>query len=998
MMKIYLFCRDKTACVGRYLNTLMCLAACILSVNAAMAQSMVSGTVSDETGQPIAGANVIVKGTNQGTTTNVSGEFSLRANPESVLQISFIGYVTQEIEVGRKVSFKIQMKPDVTSMDEVVVVGYGVVKKRDVTGSVASIDNSLLMRQNTPSMSQALKGQIAGLNIRQTSGKAGGETSVILRGMSAIGKTVQPMVIIDGMPSNWTVLNNMNPSDIERMDVLKDASSTAIYGSRASGGVIIVTTRQGEEGKNRITYSGSVGIRTLAHMPRMMNSEEFMQFVKDANAYRNKSWDTDLGTDDLEYYEAGYDTDWRDMVLRTGYQTSHSISLSGGNKNETHYLSFGYLRENGNQKSDTYERYSLNAKISGKVLEDFTLGGSIYASYATSLGGDGEMLRSAYRLRPWGNPYNEDGSDRFYPTKRQNGISNPIFDLKNSKDEVNRFRAMGSVFLDYKPVEGLVVKTNFMPNFLMDRTGQYRGTWTKNNKGTNPATAKAVNKWGLSYVWENTVSFNRTFGDHSIGATGLFSMETGFDEEYTGAIKGLTYDDEYWYNLGARTDITSLTSSLEKSSMISYMGRINYGYREKYLLTVTGRWDGSSKMAPGHKWGFFPSAAVAWRMSEEPWIKNLNAFSNLKLRLSYGVSGNNSVGNYESWATLGTTVYNWYSENKYVVANGVSAKKPNKGLSWEKSYEYNIGLDMGFFKDRLSVVFDWYNKMTKDLILSRKVPSHQGVTSLKDNVGSVRNKGIELTVNSVNIVAKDFTWTTNLNFSYNKNAIVDLYGDKRDDLGNKWFIGQPVDVNYDYKWIGVWQLGEEEEAAKYGAKPGQSKYLDRDGNGKLDSDDRVILGCRTPKWMGGMTNTFTYKNFDLSVFIYTRQNVQLQSGFHNEYATEWTNLANNAAKMNYWTPENPTNDWFAAGFKDSKKGANYMDTSFWRIGNITLGYELGQKALKATGLSKLRIYFTAVNPVTITDYEGWDPEWADKGATGLPVAGATYMLGVNLTF
>ena len=385
-------------------------------------------------------------------------------------------------------------------------------------------------------------------------------------------------------------------------------------------------------------------------------------------------------------------------------------------------------------------------------------------------------------------------------------------------------------------------------------------------------------------------------------------------------------------------------------------------------------------------------------MSEEPWIKNLNAFSNLKLRLSYGVSGNNSVGNYESWATLGTTVYNWYSENKYVVANGVSAKKPNKGLSWEKSYEYNIGLDMGFFKDRLSVVFDWYNKTTKDLILSRKVPSHQGVTSLKDNVGSVRNKGIELTVNSVNVVAKDFTWTTNLNFSYNKNAIVDLYGDKRDDLGNKWFIGQPVDVNYDYKWIGVWQLGEEEEAAKYGAKPGQSKYLDRDGNGKLDSDDRVILGCRTPKWMGGMTNTFTYKNFDLSVFIYTRQNVQLQSGFHNEYATEWTNLANNAAKMNYWTPENPTNDWFAAGFKDSKKGANYMDTSFWRIGNITLGYELGQKALKATGLSKLRIYFTAVNPVTITDYEGWDPEWADKGATGLPVAGATYMLGVNLTF
>lgn len=958
----------------------------------------ITGVVTDENGEPIIGANVVVKGTTIGNITDVDGKYSIHI-PESasILSISYIGYAPKEVVIGKQEVINVRLAENMQRIDEVVVVGYGTQKRRDLTGSVASLDNTVITKQNTSNATSALRGQIAGLSVQQTSGQAGATSTVILRGQSAIKKTVQPLVIIDGIPSGWDVLNDMAPDDIERLDVLKDASSTAIYGSRASGGVIIVTTRAGRESKNVVSYSGSVGIKKLTRNPEMMNTQQFQDFYQAGVAYRGEPQDNKIMADDLEYIERGINTNWLDFIARDGMQTSHNVSLSGGNQHETHYMSFGYYKESGIQKSDDYERFSLNARVTGKVINKLMAGAALYASYATKESGDQNMLNSAYRLRPWGNPYNDDGTYRFFPTVNESGFVNPVFDLENTYNQEKRIRVRGSVFIEYKPVEGFTLKSNFMPNYNMSRNGTYTGEMTRENSGkAGTSKSSATNKWGIGYIWENTLAYNKKLGeDHSVGLTGLFSLEDGINENYSGTVQNLSYPDEYWYNLGAATSINALTSGFSQGSMISYMGRINYGFKDKYLLTLTGRRDGSSRLASGNKWGFFPSAALAWRAGEEEFIKNLHLFSNLKLRLSYGVAGNNAVDAYSSFSTLNTTIYAWDE----TPAKGSAAKMSNKNLSWEKSYEYNLGLDVGFFDERLSAVIDLYHKTTKDLILSRNIPSHQGITSLNQNVGSVRNKGVEVSVNSVNIQHKDFTWITNLNFSANKNEILELYGDKTDDLGNSLFIGYPVNVSYDYKFQGIWQSSEEDEALKYGSRPGYVKIYDKDGSGTITPEgDKMILGDPFPSWTGGITNTFTYKDFDLSFFIYTRQGEFKKSAFHNDLGT-LHDTRYNVLQVPYWTPENPSNRWWSPGSTGTNVDkSSYMDVSFWRVGHITLGYDFNQEAVKKAGFSKLRVYLQVNNPFVFTQYDGWDPEWAESGTDKVPLNGVTYMTGVNVSF
>lgn len=956
----------------------------------------ITGVVKDALGEPVIGANVSAKGTTNGTITDIDGKFSLEVPANAVLAISYIGYIPQEIRVGNTEFFAITLKDDTQTLEEVVVVGYGTQRKKDITGAITSMDNSTIQKQNAVNTSIALKGQVAGLSVQQNNGRAGGEATVILRGQSAIGKTVEPLVVIDGMPADWSTLNNIASEDIERIDVLKDASSTAIYGSRASGGIVIVSTREGRDAKNVISYNGSVGVKKLTRKPKMMDTETFYQFYQDGVAFRGEPQEAKINADELQYIEDGLDTDWADLIVRNGFQTNHNVSLAGGNKNETHFFSMGYFKEDGLMKSEGYERYTMSAKMTGKVLDKFTFGGSMHASYAVYEQGSKSMLNTAYRLRPWGNPYEDDGSDRFFPTYGETMLVNPLFDLNNQTWERKQFRVRGNAFLEYKPIDGLSVKTNFMPKFTMRRTGDYVGEMTQTNKGT-ASDASAENLWGLGYLWENTISYKTKIAqDHSLNFVGLFSMENNFEETYKGGVEDLTYMDEYWYNLGASTKVTSLTSKYNNIAMLSYMGRVNYGFKDKYLLTLTGRWDGSSKLAKGNQWGFFPSAALAWRAGEEEFIKNLNLFSNLKLRLSYGVSGNNAVDPYSSFATLSSTIYAWDD----LAAKGSAAKMSNRALGWEKSYEYNLGIDLGFLDERLTGTVELYHKTTKDLILSRKIPSHQGVTSLMQNVGSVRNKGIEVSINSLNIKTNDFTWRTNLNFSANKNEILELYGDKVDDIGNKLFIGHPVTVSYDYKFDGIWQLGDEEAAKRYGSKPGYVKIRDLDDSGSITPEkDKMILGDPFPTWTGGMTNTFTYKGFDLSFFIYTRQGVFMKSAYHEDLVSDFSGTRYNVANVPYWTPTHPSNQYPAAGSPNNNADkANYMDCSFWRVGHITLGYDFTQLTAKSIGISNLRAYLQVNNPFVFTKYDGWDPEWADKGTADTPLNGVTYTFGVNMSF
>ncbi|MDR1406758.1 MAG: TonB-dependent receptor [Tannerella sp.] len=953
----------------------------------------ITGVVMDTMNEPIIGANIIERGTANGTVTDINGDFSLTVSSNAVLQVSYIGYITQEINVlsaGGGESMIIRLIEDSQALEEVVVVGYGTVRKSDLTGAVSSIDNSIVSRQASANTSQALRGQIAGLSVQQTSGKAGAVSNVILRGQSAIGKTVQPLVIIDGMPSDWTTFNALNPEDIERLDVLKDASSTAIYGSRASGGVIIVTTRSGREGKNMVTYNGYAGMKVLTHMPEMMGSEKFNQLRLDAISLGFTTKETILGNDEEEYLSKGISTNWVDLVTRDAFQTSHNISVGGGNKNETHLISVGYYKADGSVISDSYERYSLNLKAAGNVLDKFTLAANVYASFSEEQGADGSVLSGAYSMKPWGNPKNDDGTDRDFPILNESGMYHPVINYKNSYNEHKRFIVNGSIFVEYKPVEGLILKSNFMPAYYGDRYGAYVGEETWANAGV-PGTSNSNvrNTWQFAYTWENTVAYHKKFNkDHFIGVTGLFSLESGRRESYYAAVRDLTYDNEFWYNLAASTAITGLTGEMNNTLLESYMLRANYGYRDKYLLTLTGRWDGSSKLAPGKQWGFFPSVALAWRAGEEAFVKDLNIFSNLKFRLSYGVAGNNAVDPYASWAKLSTTIYDWDGSP----AKGAAAAMANKALTWEKSHEYNLGIDLGFFDERLSASVDLYSKTTKDIILSRQVPVHQGVTSLDANIGSVLNRGIELTLNSVNIRMPDFTWTTSLNFSTNHNEILDLYGDKKDDVGNKRFIGAPVEVNHNYKFIGIWQSEEAELAQKYTEKPGMVKRLDVGGDGRFTpDDDYMILGSPFPTWTGGITNNFAYRNWDFSFFIYTRQGEQVLSGFHQSYATSFQ-CRYNLLNVDYWMPDRQSDRWWAPGFNGSAV-TNYKDVSFWRVGNITLG-----RKIKAPGFSNLRVYATVNNPFLFTKYEGWDPEWASAGTSALPLNGATYMAGINLSF
>jgi TonB-linked SusC/RagA family outer membrane protein len=979
----------------RAIALLLCMTGLSASAFAQQGGKQITGTVLDETGASVIGANVVEKGTTNGVITDADGYFSLSIKENATLQVSYVGYITQEIVVGNRTDFQITLLEDTQALEEVVVVGYGTVRKRDLTGSVASIDSKSIIRQQASNVSQALRGQIAGLSVQQSNGKAAAESTVILRGQSAIGKTVQPLVIIDGIPSNWTIFNNLNANDVERIDVLKDASSTAIYGSRASGGVVIVTTRSPQEGKNVISYDGSVGIKALTRMPKMKNTQQLYQFVQDGLRIVGSTVDLTLNEEELRSIEEGIDTDWVGMVTRDALQTDHNLSLSGGSKNETHLMSVGYHKTDGNVKSDSYERYSLNLKATGSLFDKLTTGASVYAAFSTETGGDGNILGSAYRLRPWGKPKNEDGSDRFHPTPAESLFSNPLFDLKNSYDERKRTFANGSIFLEYKPIDGLLLKSNFMPSFYGERYGSYRGEMTMSNQGiAGSSTSSVANTWRFGYTWENTVSFNKTFDRHSIGLTALFSIESGRTENYNGSVKDLTYDNEYWYNFAASTSITGLTSGLTEEALESYMLRANYGLMDRYLLTLTGRWDGSSKLAPGYQWGFFPSAALAWRAGEEQFIKDLNVFSNLKFRASYGIAGNNAVSAYASWPRLSTTVYDFDG----LAAKGAAAAMENKALEWEKSYEYNLGIDLGFFGERLTAAFDLYQKTTRDIILSRQVPSHQGVSSLSANVGSVLNKGVEATLASVNMNTKDFTWKTSLNFSTNHNEILDLYGNKKDDLGNKWFIGQPVTVSYDYKFIGIWQEEEAEEAAKYGEVPGKPKRLDNSNDGKYTSDDDYfILGNPFPTWTGGIINEFTYKNLDFSLFIYTRQGEFVSSGFHSSVAQDFSGRQN-ILDVEYWTPENRSNRWWRPETTTGVGYVNYMEVSFWRVGNITLGYRLPTKWLQKSGISNCRAHLTVNNPFVFTDYAGWDPEWPTAGFNSLPLSPTTCLLGLNLSF
>ncbi|MCM4164576.1 SusC/RagA family TonB-linked outer membrane protein [Arenibacter sp. A80] len=978
-------------------------------------QFEITGMVLDDEGGPLPGASIVELGTLNGTQTDFDGNFSLSVTDENaVLKISYIGFATKEIAINGQQNVTVTLNVDASGLEEVVVVGYGTQKRRDLTGAVASISTQDIVRANPVQAAAALQGQVTGVNINKVKGRPGDGFTIDIRGLSSFGgsESSAPLVVIDGVVGGD--INSMNPNDIASMDVLKDASSTAIYGSRGANGVIIITTKKGVSGKPKVTYRNYTGIKVPTHLPDMMNAQQFYDrnyVLRPQETGRNPRNITDS---ELANAQNGRTVDWVDLITGAALQSSHDISLSGGSDRTTYDFSAGYLNEEGNTLETGFKRYTIKGGIQSALNDKLKVGMSTYYTYSKQNLAGTESLRSAYRARPTGTVFYDDllpqdqAQDKdwngyaVFMGINDNQVIHPLVEInpENTVLETLRSSVLANAYVDFTPVKGLSFRSSLSAAVSNQKAGDYRGTYTKNQKTTLLPIANLQTTDISSYTLDNTITYNLNSDSHNLTVTGLYSIFHEREQFSRLDVKDLPFRS-LWYSMGDG-EVTNNESYLTEQALISYMGRINYSFKDKYLLTVTGRTDGASVLSEGNKWQFFPSVALAWQLGEENFIKNANLFSNLKLRASYGEVGNaTSVQPYDTQSTVTQTQYDFDGSPAYGFAiNNLS----NKNLVWERSKELNFGLNMGLFNNRISTSIEVYDRQTVDLILGDKLPNSTGFTDVVANVGEISNSGLEVLLNTENIVKNDFRWSTSINFTKNKNEVTKLAGGLTQDIGNNRFVGESVQPLYFYEVAGIWQTNEAAEADVFGYKPGNVKIVDQNGDGKITEDaDRIIVGSETPDYIMGIRNQFNYKNLDFSFFIYTRQGVKWKSNYLRGTFGEINGDRYNAdASIDFWTSTNPSNTYFgldgAGGSGNAARDAiSVVDANFVRVSDITLGYTLPSDLLGRLGLGHLRIYAQATNPFLFTDTKGFSPEY-NSGINSDDVPFAMYAIGLNITF
>ncbi len=999
-----------------FLNCLM-LMAFFFSVSIAFAQNkQIDGTISDEGGVPLPGATVIVKGSNNGTATDFDGKFTLSVpSGATTLTVTFIGFSTQEVQIGNQTTFNISLIAEANSLSEVVVVGYGTQKKRDLTGAVGSIKSDAIIRSNPTFAAAAIQGQVTGVNINKVKGRPGDGYTIDIRGLSNFGGSTgsEPLVVIDGVTGGD--LNAINPNDIGSIDVLKDASSTAIYGSRGANGVIIVTTKKGKSGKAKFTYNGFMGLKTAAHLPEFMTAQQFYQTVYvDRPIERGSPTGRQLTASEQAMIDSGNSTDWLDLITGVGVQTSHTISVSGGSQNTTYDFSGGYLDEEGNTLETGYKRYTIKGGLESKINDKVRVGMTVnYAFSKQNLGGT-EAIRSAYRSRPTGTNFFDDLQTADQASdKNWNGyavfmgiddsqVIHPLVEInpENFILETLRSSMLANAFAQFEPVKGLTFRSSISANITNQRQGDYRGTYTKSQKTTRLPRVNQQTTDISTYTLDNILTYKLNTGLHNITVTGLHSI---FEErrQYSRIdVKDLPYRS-LWHALG-NGEVTRLESDLAERALISYMGRINYTFKDKYLLTLTGRTDGASVLSEDNKWQFFPSVAVGWRIGDEDFLKDSDVVSDLKLRVSYGEVGNaTSISPYATQSSISQTQYDFDGS----AATGFAINNlANQNLVWERSKELNIGLNLGLLNNRITTSIEVYNRKTVDLILGDKLPNSTGFVDVIDNVGEIENSGVEVLLNTVNVANDNFRWSSDFTFSTNKNKVTKLASGLLKDVGNNRFVGEAVNSLYYYEVAGIWQLDEAAEAAVYGYVPGQVKFVDQNNDNAItDADDRIVVGNESPDFTLGIRNMFNYKDFDFSFFVYTRQGVQWKSRYLDGTMGDISSdRYNKDASLNYWTQNNPTNDYYGlngtgGSGKTPRRSWSVVKADFLRISDITLGYTLPQDVLSTLGLSQLRVYAQATNPILFTDVKGLSPEY-NSGANSDDVPYAMYAIGLNLSF
>jgi TonB-linked SusC/RagA family outer membrane protein len=984
----------------------------------AQTRQVTGKVINNESGATLADASITIKGSGKGVVSDASGKFTIAvpSKGNTTLVISSVGFASQEINVSNQSNLLVKMVSEAKALDDIVVIGYGSVRKKDLTGAVGSLNSGDITRANPVNATSALQGQIPGVVVTKGSNLPGQAFSIDIRGENTISGVTEPLVVIDGVIGGR--LRDINPADIQSIDILKDASSTAIYGSRGANGVVIITSKKGISGRAKVSVDAYIGDKTPAHLPKLQTAQQFNQSMV-TDWILNGGTPTTFTVNEQNVINSGNSTNWVKLLTKPSISTGTTVAVSGGNLGTTYRFSGSYIQDDGSIPNSTYKKYSLNGSVDSKINSYLRIGFTAYVNYNINPTGSYEALRSAYRARPTGTVYYKDlvdptagydagvgpwGPYAVWMGIKDNQVLNPLVEANpsNYQFQTNISNQMGNAFVELTLMKGLTFRSSISAAVIGQKQGDYRGTFTKDRAAVNLPRATYSTADNTTYTFDNQLNYNYATGNgkHKISATVLQSAYKNTTETYSIAVQNLPFASA-WYNLGSagNANVTGVSSSYVRNTLQSYMGRINYTFNDKYLLTLTGRADGASQLANDNKWAFFPSGALAWRMSEENFIKKTNIFSDLKLRVSYGQVGNANVSPYSTQASVLNTIYS-YDQS---LGNGFApGNLGNQDLKWERSQELNLGLNVGILNNRITAAIEVYNRTTKDLILQENLPTSTGFNTVNANVGRISNKGVEISVNSRNIVTKDFVWSTSINFAKNKNKIEALANGVTSIIGSSLFVGQSVKSYYDYKSAGIWQLGDSVAAKSFGQLPGSVRVVDQNGDGVISSatgkDDRVVVGTQLPNFTMGMTNRVSYKNLDLSFLMYYRNGTTYNNNLLNGTMGDYTNNRYNHIVLNYWTKNNPTNDYYGVGVAQPYKSAIYYENaSFLRISDITIGYTMPKAKLDKWGMDRMRLYVQVTNPFIFTKYHGMDPEY--NSSTYIDdVPTVIYTFGVNIGF
>ena len=968
----------------------------------------VKGKVTDESSQPLAGASVLVKGQQSGTSTSPEGNFEIKAPANGTLIISSVGFTDQEIRIRGNDFINVTLNRTETGLNEVVVVGYGTQRKEAVTGSVASISGEKIREVPAPNISNSLQGRLAGIQISQTSTKPGATMQIRVRGTRSLTADNNPLIVLDGIPFPGS-LADLNPDDIKSIDVLKDASATAIYGSRGANGVILITTNKGQRGaKARITYNGYYGDQTLFARYPMMNGPEFVALRKAAGILSNGTSESD-----------NTNTDWQDLFYRTGTINSHDVTLSGGSETGSYNVGMGYYQNQSLVPSQQYQRYSFRTSIDQNVGKYFRFGFTTNNNFNMSQGNQVGLF-GILSSSPIANPYNPDGTlkrtintglgDNYVLTKsRIDSLNDKGLWLNESRNFATYNAIYGEVKIPW--VEGLKYRVNVGLDFIQGNNGNFTAEGVNNVNPTTISTAGIGNSQTYHWTVENILSYDHTFAQkHNLNLTALYSSEQQKYNSSSMSAKGIPSDDFQFYNLGQSTGEITVDpngQSYNLWGLTSFMGRAMYSYDNRYMLSATVRSDASSRLAPGHQWHTYPAISAGWNITNESFMREVSWLNSLKVRAGYGETSNQAIAPYATLGVLNTRPYN-FGEDTYTTGYYVS-QLPNPNLGWEYSQTWNYGVDFSLFKNRLSGTIEYYVTNTKDILLGVSLPPTSGVSSYTANIGQTQNKGIEFTLNGTIVDGgrDGFRWDAGFNVYANNNKLVALASGETRDEGNGWFVGHNINAIYDYKKVGLWATPADSAAGHLnvlepGGKVGMIKVLytgDFDANGvpvrAIGPDDRQIMDV-DPKFLGGFNTTVAYKGFDLTIVgIFQHGGILVSSLYGSGGYLDNLTTRNNNVKVDYWTPTNTgakyPNPAAPLSGDNPKYGSTlgYFDASYLKVRTISLGYDFNRSLLKDNNI-RLRAYFTVQNPfVLFSPYNkesGMDPETNSYGNENAAVA------------